>query len=451
MREHLVERIVREELCMGCGMCVVSCSKGSIRLVYNEQQDQFVPTVHGWSPTDGADSELVCPGAGVDMNALSLQVHGRLPDEYLFGVYDRIRVCYATDGNVRRAAASGGVISVALQYLFDEGRIDAAYCVVPGKGPYDAEGRILWSAEELSLIHGSVYHPFNYGNELRELVDGKARFAIVGLPCQIEGIEMIKARRPDLARRHVLSIGLFCGGVNRFGGIAYYLEAFGIRWNDVSEIEYRYGDWPGQIRLRRSSDDEVIQIPRIQGNSRWRTLRYMVAFQGYWMMKRCRLCPDQLADFADFSVGDPHVPKYRNRRGPGFSVVVTRTQRGEEFIGQLLGTGGLEEEEADKELVRKSQGYTLDNRRHVLAYLRVGGILGQDAPELSLYPEIEKNVSFRHYKYALVDLGKIALRRRTFLRPVYLFIQAFEYLFISFYPSLIYKRLCRLISNKGSK
>ena len=82
-----------------------------------------------------------------------------------------------------------------------------------------------------------------------------------------------------------------------------------------------------------------------------------------------------------------------------------------------------------------------------MAYLRVGSILGQDVPELSLYPEIAKEVSFRHYKYALVDLGKITLRQRTFLRPLYLFIQAFEYLFISLYPSLIYKRLGRLISN----
>jgi coenzyme F420 hydrogenase subunit beta len=177
----------------------------------------------------------------------------------------------------------------------------------------------------------------------------------------------------------------------------------------------------------------------------------MVAFQGYWMMKRCRLCPDQLADFADFSVGDPHVPKYRNQRGPGFSVVVTRTPRGEDLIRQLVETRDLEEKEADTELVQLSQGYTLDNRRHVLAYIRVGGMLGLDVPELNLYPEIEKNVSFRHYKYALVDLGKIALRKRTFLRPFYLFLQALEYLFISFYPSLIYKRLCRLISNMGSK
>jgi coenzyme F420 hydrogenase subunit beta len=385
------------------------------------------------------------------MNALSLQVHGRLPDEYLFGVYERVRVCYAANKNVRQDAASGGVVPVALQHLFAEGKIDVAYCLVPGRGPYDAKGRILRSADELGLIHGSVYHPFDYGKELRELIHGTVRFAIVGLPCQIEGIEMIKARRADLARRHVLSIGLFCGGVNRFEGIAYYLKAFGVEWNDLTEIEYRYGDWPGQIRVRRSSDDEAIRIPRIQGNSRWKILRYMAAFQGYWMMKRCRLCPDQLSDFADFSVGDPHIPKYRNLRGPGFSVVVTRTPRGEDLIRQLVETGELEEEDADTELVQLSQGYTLDNRRHVLAYIRVGRMLGLDTPELSLYPNVEKNVSFRHYKYALVDLVKIALRKCTFLRPFYLFLQALEYLFISFYPSLIYKRLCRLISNMGIK
>lgn len=451
MKEHLVERVVRNGLCMGCGMCVASSSKADIRLTFSKTEDQFIPRVERWTPEDGDDPELVCPGARVDMMELSLRMYGRVPDDYLLGVYERVRICYVTDEQTRCRAASGGVVPVALRYLFTTGAIDMVYCLVPGEGPYAARGRILRSAAEIDQIHGSVYHPFDFGNELRELVKGEGRFALVGLPCQIEGLEMMKARNPALAHRHVLSIGLFCGGVNKFGGIAYYLRGHGIPWHDVSKIEYRVGDWPGQIRVRRASSEREVLIPRIQGNSRWQILRYTAAFQGYWMMKRCRLCPDQLADFADIAVGDPHVPKYRKKKGPGYSIVVSRTRRGEQFIQEMLDKSLLAKEECDTDLVKDSQGYTLDNRRHVPAYIRIARFLGEPVPELSVYPEVSRHVSFRHYKYALVDLGKILIRKHTYLQPFYAFLQALEYLFITFYPSLFVKRLKRLGFNRGKR
>jgi coenzyme F420 hydrogenase subunit beta len=427
---------------------VGSSSKSIILLQFDSRHDQFVPVIQDTGGAADVDPKVVCPGAGIDMPALSMQVYGRLPEDQLLGIYERLRICWATSETIRQRAASGGVVPAVLAQLFETGAIDAAYCLVTDGGPYEACARILRSAEDIGRLHGSVYHPFDFGRELRALFDGKERFAFVGLPCQIAGLEEVKRQRPDIAARHVMSIGLFCGGINRFGGIQHYLSRYGVSLGEVLHIDYRSGPWPGGIHVQLR-DGSKREIPRIRGNSRIGILRYMVAFQGYWMLKRCRICPDQVADFADIAVGDPHLPEYRSRGGAGFSIVVTRSPRGEQMVHQLVASGKLKEEPCDRAQVVASQGYTLDNRRHAAAYVRVARLLGEAAPRLNVYPAFARGSNFRHYKYALVDLLKIKLRRVRWLRPLYVPVQVFEYVFVTLCPSLMMRRLKRLVFNEG--
>jgi len=443
--------IVRNGHCMGCGFCTLAYDDRpdgpAIRMKYDGQRDQFVPSVVNWQPGDDTGN-LICPGATMDMPALANAVHGHEPSDPITGEVVAIRAGYATDRTIRSTAASGGVTTALLTYLFDKGEIDLAYCVCAGNAPTEAKGRIVRHRGELNQIHGSTYHPADFGAELTQLVQGGGRFAFVGLPCEVAGLEMLKRKKPELAERHVLSIGLFCGGINAYGGIGYYLEGFGIPWDDVGEIDYRYGPWPGHIRLRRKSTGEQVSVPRIHGNSRWKILRYVVGFQGYWMLPRCRMCPDQIGDFADIAVGDPHLPRFRQRNGEGFSAIVTRTRRGEETIRRAIAAGYVAEEPLSREELVRSQGYTLDNRRHCEAYGRVAPWFGLKYPNIKVYGALSRSVRFRHYKYAAVDLMKIALPKNKLLRCLYIPWQVFEYLFITFAPRVFVERLSRLLRNR---
>jgi coenzyme F420 hydrogenase subunit beta len=449
--QHPLEQIVQDGLCMGCGFCKASMhmtdSEVKVQMEFDPEPDYFVPKVSNWIGND-KPGDFICPGAEIDMVKLAKQVHGKIPDDPILGTYHQLRVCYSTNEAVRAKAASGGVIPAVLSYLFATGRIDVAYCVQPGEGAYEAQGRIIRSPQELEKIHGSVYHPVNFGAQLCDLIDGEERFAFVGLPCQIAGLEMLKAKNPELAKRHLLSIGLFCGGINTFKGIAYYLEGFKIFWSDVNKIAYREGPWPGKIKVNLKSTSQDLLIPRIRGNSRWKILRYVIGFQGYWMLKRCRLCPDQISDFADIAVGDPHLPKYRAQGGAGFSATVSRTERGENILREMIEAGKLGAELVDRDTIVASQGYTLDNRRHVPAYVKINQLLGGKSPELTVYPEIYKTIGIRHYIYGAVDLIKIALPKNKIIRMFYIPWQIFEYLFITFTPSLIVKRLSKLLRNQ---
>jgi len=444
---ELPARVVNKGLCIGCGMCM-SANAGKaeavIRMEYSRDHDHSVPIVD--LEHADVDAEVACPGAAMPMPQLARSVYGSLPVDGWVGHHQRIRAAYASDIQTRSRSASGGVTTALLNYLFDRNAIDVAYCVVSEGTPHSRTGVVIRRGEDLAAIHGSVYQPAILGAELSTLIEGNERFAFVGLPCEIASLEMIKQGNRQLAERHVLSIGLFCGGINRFGGIDYYLRKFGKSLGSAASVDYRHGPWPGKIRLA-GLDGESCEIARIRGNSRWNILRYVVGFQGYWMLPRCRMCPDQISDFADIAVGDPHLPRFRSQQGLGYSAVVIRSDRGARWYDDAMRDGHIQDQDLARHELIESQGYTLDNRRYAVAYTRVARKLKMPAPELAVYPEFEKP-GFRHYKYAWVDLTKIKLRRARWLSALYIPIQVFEYLFITLAPRVFVRRLMNLFSNK---
>lgn len=452
---HPLQKLVKEGNCMGCGFCAATyvpdnkLPQCNVEIKYDPQEDSFVPKVTNWQENTNPGSYL-CPCGTVDMINLSKQVFNKLPEDYLLGIYQKLRVCYSTDEKNRSEAASGGIILEILKYLFETNQISMAYVLHPGKNPYGAEGIIINNLKQLKEIHGSVYHPTNFGASLKDLISQDGKFAFVGLPCQVEGLEMYKEKNPEFSKRHVLSIGLFCGGINKFSGVDYYLNGYNMSLKEIENIKYREGSWPGKIRVdlkNKELKEKVKYIPRIKDNSRFKILRYIASFQGYWMLKRCRLCPDQINDFADIAVGDPHLKKYKEKKSSGYSAVITRSERGEKIIDDLINKGIIKSEPISRDEMIKTQGYTLDNRRHSLAYLKMNSFFGGVNPEITYYPEVEKNVSFRHYVYAFVDLAKIYLPKNRITKKLYIPLQIFEYLFITFTPSIILSRVKKLLTN----
>lgn len=450
---HPLERIVEAGQCMGCGFCtlirpaVPDQTAPAVVMEYDETADFFVPRVHGWNEGE-PEGRFVCPGADMHMVDLATQRFGRPPADEMLGEVVALRAAYSTDEEERAKSASGGVVPALIDHLLSTGAIDVAYCLRSTGAPREAKGVVLRESSELASIHGSVYHPARLGASLETLIAGSDRFAFVGLPCEIAGLEMLKAVDPSLRERHVLSIGLFCGGINSFRGIDYYLERFGFSLKDVDEIDYRYGAWPGRIRATLQ-DGRVREVARIAGNSRWNILRYVIAFQGYWMLPRCRICPDQVSDFADIAVGDPHLPRFRARNGLGFSAMISRTALGEALLAEAIAAGRIAEEPISRDEVIQSQGYTLDNRRHAKVYAKVGRALGLKPPRLTTYPGLDQTVAMRHYRYAVVDMLKVTMPKNRLVRALYLPWQIFEYLFITFAPTMIGRRLAKLLRNEA--
>lgn len=413
---------------------------------WSGDQELFVPVVDG--EADAGRDQRICPGHAMDMQSLADKVYGRQPEDPVLGESIGTWACHSSDPGTRSRAASGGFISEALRFLLSSGEIDAAYCASAEQGPWASRGRIVRSVEELEGVAGSHYHPVEFGASLCQLMASDDRFAFVGLPCEVAALRELMSYRSDLADRCAVVIGLFCGGVNRFdSGIGIYLRDNGIDPSDVTHIDYRDGTWPGMIALR-TRDGRSIRLPRVRGNTRMGIIRYMVAFQGYGMLLRCRICPDQISDFADIAVGDPHIPRFKSRDSDGWSAVVVRTPRGDDLFRQLLANGRVVREELTRDEVVRSQGYTLENRRRATVYAGMARRLGMAAPHLVPYRGLEQAESWHQHVYAWVDLVKIRYRRLSWLRPLYVPLQVFEYLFLTFSPRLFLQRLKKVTSNR---
>ena len=448
-----LEQVVRDDQCIGCGFCLIPTvadehqgHSGSISMQWSESLEHWVPRCESEGST--SPDPRICPGASMSMPRLSAITFGRNPGDVMLGEVISIHAGFSADQAVRENSASGGITSSVLAYLLESGEIDFAYCAVAANGPYDSRGRMISDPADLAEAAGSHYHPVNFGSALAELGSSTGNFAFVGLPCEVAAMRQLLEYRADLKQRCKLIIGLFCGGINRFdSGIGYYLRANNVQPETVEYIDYRAGSWPGHIRLR-TRDGEERTIARIKGNTRYNILKYVIGFQGYAMLPRCRICPDQIADFADIAVGDPHLARFKSSDSPGWSAILTRTKLGDRIVNQLAGAKRIHLEPLSREEVIESQGYTLENRRHANVYVKVSNWLGMHPPSLQIYDDLEKTVTRHQHVYAFVDLLKIKLRKLKWLRPFYLPLQIFEYLFLTFSPRLFLSRIRKLTSNK---
>jgi len=448
-----LEQVVKDNQCVGCGFCQIPTSRErqinnaiQVTMQWSDELEHWIPSYD----TDGniAQDLRVCPGRSMPMKRLAEITFGQLPEDAMLGEVISIHAGYSTDETIRQRSASGGITTTILSYLLESGEIEFAYCAVATNGPYDSKGKIVRNADELMGAVGSHYHPVNFGAAFAELETSPGKFAFVGLPCEVAAMRQLLEYRGDLRSRCVLIVGLFCGGINRYGsGIGYYLKANNVPPDSVAYIDYRAGSWPGHIALRTDSGDER-NIARIKGNTRYNILKYIIAFQGYGMLPRCRICPDQIADFADIAVGDPHLPRFKTSDSPGWSAIITRTRSGEQVLSKLIDSQMLHLEPLSREEVIESQGYTLENRRHANVYVRTSKWLGLRPPKLQIYDDLENTVTRHQYVYAFVDLLKIRLRNLRWLKPLYIPFQIFEYLFLTFSPRLFLLRIRKLTSNK---
>ena len=82
----------------------------------------------------------------------------------------------------------------------------------------------------------------------------------------------------------------------------------------------------------------------------------------------CRYCDDIFADFADISTMDAWLPPYLHDV-KGTSLVVVRSNAGEDLINQAVAHGVLKLSRIDDESVCRSQAGAIQNKREVLSGL----------------------------------------------------------------------------------
>jgi len=326
-----ISEVVRQGLCTQCGACVATCPRGLIVLERDECQN-FCPRVTASDECNQCNlCRQVCPGLAVDYDELNRLVFSHLPEDVLLGNYQASYAGYSGQEQIRQESSSGGLVTSLLEYMLDTGAIDGAFVVREGsESPFNPDIFIARNRVDLSSAMQSKYYPVPMlsGVNVKDLVKGEERLAIVGLPCHIHAIRKMEQIFPALKESIRLHIGLFCGLNTSFCGMNHLFSKTGIHdIEQVKEIKYRDGDWPGRIAITLTSGEKY-SLPLQEKN-----------FVNYFYIPpRCTLCMDQTNELADISVGDAWLPEY-SQDNKGWSVCLARTQNGYEVVSEAKDKG----------------------------------------------------------------------------------------------------------------
>ena len=370
-----IAKIVDDGLCTGCGTCAGVCPTEAISMRIVD--GLFLPEV-GDGCTDCGLCLKCCPGRSADLNDLASVVFGSRPEDSAFGNFMNCYVGHSNDEEIRRGSSSGGIVTQLLVYALEKGIIDGALVVRMKKDrPLESEPFIARSREEIISASKSKYCPVAANVVLKAILSEKGRFAVVGLPCHIYGIRKAESALPELKKKIVLHVGLFCSRTVSFSGTECLLRKFGVEKESVARLDYRGSGWPGFMSFCLKNGREV----KFKFNKGWKA--YWNVFSPFFFTPlRCIMCGNQFNDLSDVSVGDAWLPELKGSM-KGESVIVARKASAEELLTRMKDSGLVSLRTISSGKVKESQAFSLNFKKNNLsgrlAFLR---LLGKKTPNV---------------------------------------------------------------------
>jgi coenzyme F420 hydrogenase subunit beta len=302
----LEKAVIDADRCVQCGVCVAACPTDSIG-IGEDDLPELVKMCTGCSlcwdfcPRGGLQYESTWKITG-GSNGRGIEGMGRVEESYTARVRQRI------DG-----VQDGGFVSALLVSLLEAGEIDGALLARESATErWKGEAFLATTPQEVRACAGSFYNQtLALGHVDFEDYDlpPNPRIAVVGTPCEIEGIKAMQARPWTWGSSKVeaitLTIALLC--TKSFNYEKLMLE---------------------EIRDKRNVDlDNVGRVDVIRGKMVVQDLEGVTIFEEPIRdfhgaaLKGCDECADFMGHAADISVGSVGS-------ADGYSSVLLRSEEG---------------------------------------------------------------------------------------------------------------------------
>ncbi|MGE5293194.1 MAG: Coenzyme F420 hydrogenase/dehydrogenase, beta subunit C-terminal domain [Solirubrobacterales bacterium] len=365
-----IEPVVREKLCTGCGTCAGVCPRSAIRMTVDPGKGCYLPRLDARQCTRCGLCHHVCPGHGVDFESLNGRLFGDVPEDVTLGRHLGCYIGHSLDRNTRYRCSSGGLVSALLVFALEERLIDGALVTrMRRDNPFRPESFIARTKEEILSAAGSKYCPVAAGTALNEILQREGRYAVVGLPCHIQGLRKAEHRLPALRERIRYRIGIPCSLNYSFFGTERVLHGLGIPPARVDAIQYRGRGRPGSMWIRlRNGVEQTVPLAAYQ--------RQLAPYS----LRRCTLCSDMLGELSDLTCGEARIPEVMRTDTAGSSFVVTRTDGAEELLEAAASNEAIELSELGVRELLASQSHALFKKRKLAARIEVFKHLGQSVP-----------------------------------------------------------------------
>jgi len=378
MDTNSIKLVVDNELCTGCATCSAVCPKDAIGMIIDKDSGTYFANVNEDKCNKCGICYKICPGVEVNFKDLNIEIFGNYPENTLIGNYAECYIGYANSCSVRYNSTSGGIITQLLIFALEEKIIDGALVTrMKRDNPLEPEPFIARTKKEIIEASNSKYCPVPANIALKEITFSKEgeRFAVVGLPCHIQGIRKMEKRNKKLKNKIVMHIGIFCNHTPSFLATEYMLEKLKINATDIKGLRYRGEGWPGKMNINL-----------INGKRSFDYGEYWSSVGKLFYPVRCTACCDHTAELADISCGDAWLPEIQNKDNVGTSIIISRTASSEKLIEDAMKKGKISLEVIDSGKVIESQKQAINfKKRGLKSRMVILKMFGKKIPYYETY------------------------------------------------------------------
>src|SRR5215217_2446490 len=395
--------MVRSGMCIGCGSCVAQADAPETRMQFDAYGHLKPHGPPAWLRRHSARFTHTCPFSPAARNedALAAELFPTAAQsDALVGRFQTAYVGYVAEEDFRMQGSSGGMVSWVATELLRQGCIDGVAHVVATEDPHN-DGRFFRyriSRTEADIRAGakSRYYPIELSEMLKVMRAVPGRYAVVGIPCLIKAVQLLRREDPILRERIRFTLGLFCGHMKSARFIESFAWQMQVPVHEIVRVEFRHKEpdrpanwYNARLTLR---DGRIVQKD-------WWHLADGDWGAGFFMNAACNVCDDVVAETADISCGDAWMEPYASD-GRGTNVVVVRSLTMAKLVAHAIQEGRLHLAVVDSAFVAQTQAAGFRQRREGLAYRLSWGRRGVQ-PRKRVVPDAHTPTPRRKLMYCL--------------------------------------------------
>lgn len=311
----MIQSVVNQEKCTGCGACFAVCPSNAITLLKNST---FFPEINLEKCTKCLICEKVCPS--IKNNPFSIYHKNQKNKGHKFndniGNFENIYLAYSKNKDIRYNASSGGTITSFLLYLLEKKAIDAALLTYTNpQSPINPLIKLVTSKKEILDAKGSKYCPVPLCIGIKQIIESNhKKIAIVGLGCHISAISNYQKLNNSFNEKIFIKIGIVCGQYINYDGLNYFFKQENINIKNIKYLKYRGLGWPGKMVIKTTHEDIIKSYMKFFEIYTW----------GFFEPKSCLFCRNFTNESADISFSDAWIKEVMEKDQIGTNIVITR-------------------------------------------------------------------------------------------------------------------------------
>lgn len=368
MRMNVIESVVQNNLCVGCGACAGVCPNNSLKMKFNEY-GEYNPIENSSCLKNCTMCLQVCPFHSEEENedTLAKMLFGDIEGikhRSEIGYYSNTYVGYSNINDHRFNGASGGIATWLLEALLSSDIVDYVVCVTSSNDP---EKLFMYRVfDDTQLIRNSsrsVYYPVEMSEIIQEITATKSRYAITGVPCFIKALRLIARKSKRLRENTIATIGLVCGQMKSKHYTTYLAKLAGVE-GKLKLANYRGKD---PDKPANKFTFHCVNEKNNAGAAPWDD-GVQIAWTNRWFTpKACNFCDDVFAELADVTLMDAWLPEYYSD-SKGTNLVITRSPIIDDVMNKGISDSQIIAADIPVEKIIESQDGVLNIKKRELAY-----------------------------------------------------------------------------------